>query len=537
MQALRFTPSGRTPSQAISGRGFALPAGTLRAPPVRRFRGYLAAHVRTPHPGQRRAGARRPHARRAERGRRHRRSPPAPASSGPRPRASPTSPSTCSSRAPSGAPPRATSRARSTASAASSTPSPARSSPAYYVKCAAELRARRGRRPRRHAAALALRRGGARAREGRHRRGDQHVPRHAARPHRAGLGRGALGRHAARPGRSSAARRPSSAPTATRSCSTSASWYRPERAGRSGSAARSTTRCWTTSPTRFGGLENVADAAAARDRAAARTPGPRVRVERRESDQAHIVLGARRPAARASRPLRRRASCRRVLGGGMSSRLFTEVRERRGLAYYVFASHAAYTDAGSLVVRGGRRHRARRARGRDHRDGAAAHRGRARRRRTSSARRSATSPAGSCSASRSRAARSCSACGACCWRGAPAELDEVVAGIEAVTADGRAAPGRRADPPRADDAGRDRPARGGAAPRGPGRRGVAPAAPAWIPRAADRLPGMDADRLVARHRAHLRELLPPDTWIGDAHTHLGLDEDGMRLDLRVPRSR
>jgi hypothetical protein len=42
---------------------------------------------------------------------------------------------------------------------------------------------------------------------------------------------------------------------------------------------------------------------------------------------------------------------------------------------------------------------------------------------------------------------------------------------------------------------------------------------------------MDADRLVARHRAHLRELLPPDPWIGDAHTHLGLDEDGMRLDV------
>jgi predicted Zn-dependent peptidase len=37
----------------------------------------------------------------------------------------------------------------------------------------------------------------------------------------------------------------------------------------------------------------------------------------------------------------------------MSSRLFTEVRERRGLAYYVFASHSGYTDAGSLVVRAG----------------------------------------------------------------------------------------------------------------------------------------------------------------------------------------
>jgi len=42
-----------------------------------------------------------------------------------------------------------------------------------------------------------------------------------------------------------------------------------------------------------------------------------------------------------------------VLGGGMSSRLFTEVRERRGLAYYVFASHAGYTDTGALYVQAG----------------------------------------------------------------------------------------------------------------------------------------------------------------------------------------
>jgi predicted Zn-dependent peptidase len=42
-----------------------------------------------------------------------------------------------------------------------------------------------------------------------------------------------------------------------------------------------------------------------------------------------------------------------VLGGGMSSRLFTEVRERRGLAYYVFASHAGYTDTGTLYVQAG----------------------------------------------------------------------------------------------------------------------------------------------------------------------------------------
>ncbi len=42
-----------------------------------------------------------------------------------------------------------------------------------------------------------------------------------------------------------------------------------------------------------------------------------------------------------------------ILGGGMSSRLFSEVREKRGLSYYVRASSDQYTDAGSLVVNAG----------------------------------------------------------------------------------------------------------------------------------------------------------------------------------------
>jgi len=42
-----------------------------------------------------------------------------------------------------------------------------------------------------------------------------------------------------------------------------------------------------------------------------------------------------------------------VLGTGMSSRLFSEVRERRGLAYYVFAHNQSYTDAGSLYSQAG----------------------------------------------------------------------------------------------------------------------------------------------------------------------------------------
>jgi len=41
----------------------------------------------------------------------------------------------------------------------------------------------------------------------------------------------------------------------------------------------------------------------------------------------------------------------------------------------------------------------------------------------------------------------------------------------------------------------------------------------------------DADRLLERANRGVLRLLPPDPWLADAHTHLGLDEDGMTLDL------
>jgi predicted Zn-dependent peptidase len=80
--------------------------------------------------------------------------------------------------------------------------------------------------------------------------------------------------------------------------------------------------------------------------------GARVRVHTKQSDQAHVVLGVRsRPAADPDRYVLQLLAT--VLGGGMSSRLFTEVRERRGLAYYVFGTNHAYTDAGSLHAQSG----------------------------------------------------------------------------------------------------------------------------------------------------------------------------------------
>jgi len=78
----------------------------------------------------------------------------------------------------------------------------------------------------------------------------------------------------------------------------------------------------------------------------------RVRVQEKTSDQAHICLGV--PAYPVNHPDRYALELlRTVLGGGMSSRLFTEVRERRGLAYYVFAANQAYTDSGTLYSQAG----------------------------------------------------------------------------------------------------------------------------------------------------------------------------------------
>ncbi len=82
------------------------------------------------------------------------------------------------------------------------------------------------------------------------------------------------------------------------------------------------------------------------------TSNGRVMVHTKQSDQAHLVLGVRsRPLVDPDRYVLQLLAT--VLGGGMSSRLFTEVRERRGLAYYVFGTNHAYTDAGSLYAQSG----------------------------------------------------------------------------------------------------------------------------------------------------------------------------------------
>ena len=78
----------------------------------------------------------------------------------------------------------------------------------------------------------------------------------------------------------------------------------------------------------------------------------RVKIHTKASDQAHLCLGVPSyPLAHPDRYALQVLST--VLGTGMSSRLFTEVRERRGLAYYIYAINHSYTDAGSLFSQAG----------------------------------------------------------------------------------------------------------------------------------------------------------------------------------------
>ena len=78
----------------------------------------------------------------------------------------------------------------------------------------------------------------------------------------------------------------------------------------------------------------------------------KVRIHTKSSDQAHLCLGV--PSYPLVHPDRYALQVlSTVLGTGMSSRLFTEVRERRGIAYYIYAVNHSYTDAGSLYAQAG----------------------------------------------------------------------------------------------------------------------------------------------------------------------------------------
>jgi predicted Zn-dependent peptidase len=77
-----------------------------------------------------------------------------------------------------------------------------------------------------------------------------------------------------------------------------------------------------------------------------------VRIEERETSQLHLCVGMDGlPFAHEDRYALYLLNA--MLGGGMSSRLFQEIREKRGLAYSVYSYQASYRDCGLLAVYAG----------------------------------------------------------------------------------------------------------------------------------------------------------------------------------------
>ena len=76
-------------------------------------------------------------------------------------------------------------------------------------------------------------------------------------------------------------------------------------------------------------------------------PASRFHFRFKETEQYHVSMGSMGIPAR-SEDRYAMAALNNVLGGGMSSRLFQEVREKRGLAYAVFSYHQGYSDAGAI---------------------------------------------------------------------------------------------------------------------------------------------------------------------------------------------
>jgi predicted Zn-dependent peptidase len=78
---------------------------------------------------------------------------------------------------------------------------------------------------------------------------------------------------------------------------------------------------------------------------AAPAPSGRSIVKRKKTEQANILLGTN-GLARTDPDRFAFLIVNTALGGGMSSRLFQEIREKRGLAYSVYSYHSQYTEAG-----------------------------------------------------------------------------------------------------------------------------------------------------------------------------------------------
>jgi predicted Zn-dependent peptidase len=80
-----------------------------------------------------------------------------------------------------------------------------------------------------------------------------------------------------------------------------------------------------------------------------KAPKPGLRFQRKDTEQYHVCLGA--PGIARSDKRRFAASILdAILGGSASSRLFQEIREKRGMAYAVYSFLSQYTDTGQIGI-------------------------------------------------------------------------------------------------------------------------------------------------------------------------------------------
>ncbi len=81
-------------------------------------------------------------------------------------------------------------------------------------------------------------------------------------------------------------------------------------------------------------------------------PGPHIRIWNKKTEQVHLCLGT--PAVARTHPSRFATELLHVLlGANMSSRLFREVREKRGLVYEIGTHIKRFADTGAFVVSAG----------------------------------------------------------------------------------------------------------------------------------------------------------------------------------------
>jgi predicted Zn-dependent peptidase len=80
-----------------------------------------------------------------------------------------------------------------------------------------------------------------------------------------------------------------------------------------------------------------------------RTPPPGLRFQRKDTEQYHLCLGAT-GIARSDRRRFAASLLDSILGGSASSRLFQEIREKRGMAYAVYSFASQYTDTGLIGI-------------------------------------------------------------------------------------------------------------------------------------------------------------------------------------------